>query len=520
MQTIQAKVNPRLLSKASRLFTGKFEGRIIEILQNARRAGATEVVITNSEGHISVRDNGKGIDDFSRLLDLGGSGWDDTVENSEDPAGVGLFCLAPREVTIRSNSKMVVLGGTGWTGSPVEIQDDPDPIQGTLLIFQDDPWCQTSVTRCAVFSGLDVVVDGESCPKQLFLSNLATHYPDLGCKIEVCESKDLSRWHRGLGYYNHTFVNFHGQVVAFDYKPIKEDLYILVEMTGEPTDIRLMLPARTLLVENQAFKQLKAAIELEAYRYIKNRGRHSLPYKEYLRAHELGVDLPEAKPKFRVGLLYDNEIHPSEIYMPKDFLLANCYRCDKEDEEANVHLLAALGKFDAPFIPVTISSEFDGYSWAQLPTIKSIAITTGNQLHRGYVWMGELTCVDRLEITVETTEHDGSVRVWQSLVCMAIDNDMEVVVTPDAQQLSEAELLYHLGGFSEEGDSYDTQQEQFEEELNAFWSHLIGPDENLRRKIVESVNTVRDWKSITIRPDGNVTVCYNDGSDKVMEGST
>ena len=41
METIQAKVNQRLLTKADRLFTGSLNGRIIEILQNARRAGAT-----------------------------------------------------------------------------------------------------------------------------------------------------------------------------------------------------------------------------------------------------------------------------------------------------------------------------------------------------------------------------------------------------------------------------------------------------------------------------------------------
>src|SRR5512147_1321768 len=103
METIQASVNVRLLSKANRLFTGTLEGRIIEILQNARRAGATQVEISNLDGWVTVRDNGAGIDDFSKLLDLGGSGWEEALEASEDPAGVGLFSLAPREVTIRSN---------------------------------------------------------------------------------------------------------------------------------------------------------------------------------------------------------------------------------------------------------------------------------------------------------------------------------------------------------------------------------------------------------------------------------
>ena len=84
---ICAKVNPRLLTKADRLFTGAAEGRIIEILQNARRAGATEVKITNKDNLVTVHDNGSGIDDFQKLLDLGGSGWDEKMEAGEDPAG-------------------------------------------------------------------------------------------------------------------------------------------------------------------------------------------------------------------------------------------------------------------------------------------------------------------------------------------------------------------------------------------------------------------------------------------------
>ncbi len=96
METITAHVNQRLLTKADRLFTGTLEGRIIEILQNARRAGATTVEITNREGIVTVRDNGQGIEDFAALLDLGGSGWEEALEASEDPAGVGLFCLSKR----------------------------------------------------------------------------------------------------------------------------------------------------------------------------------------------------------------------------------------------------------------------------------------------------------------------------------------------------------------------------------------------------------------------------------------
>jgi len=105
MQVIKACVSERLLQKATRLFTGTLDGRVIEILQNARRAGATEVRISNKDEIVTVQDNGSGIEDFQKLLDLGGSGWDEQLEAGEDPAGVGLFSLAPRKVTIISGGR-------------------------------------------------------------------------------------------------------------------------------------------------------------------------------------------------------------------------------------------------------------------------------------------------------------------------------------------------------------------------------------------------------------------------------
>jgi hypothetical protein len=44
MRTIHAAVNPRLLTKANRFFTSTLDGRIIELLQNARRAGAVNTL--------------------------------------------------------------------------------------------------------------------------------------------------------------------------------------------------------------------------------------------------------------------------------------------------------------------------------------------------------------------------------------------------------------------------------------------------------------------------------------------
>ena len=536
MKTIRAKVNKRLLAKADRLFTGTLSGRIIEVLQNARRAGATQVDITNKDGWVTVHDNGKGIKDFSGLLDMGGSDWDAKVEQSEDPAGVGLFCLAPRLVVVRSGHRYVTLNEPGWTGDLVAVKELEDSVSGTVLRFQDEPWSLEKVEMNAVFSGLKVTVGGQVCKSLPFVGDSAAAHPELGCRIEACNSSRISGWYstwRNQQGYGNVLVNFHGQVVTFEYRPISDrSMFFLVDMTGEPTGIRLMLPARTRLVENDAFETLKRALEVEAYRFWQRAGEHTLEYKEFLRAKELGIELPEAKPVYELGLIGScDSPEPAEVRKPEELSLDGCYRlssglADKEDgSDANAHLLAALGKLEAPFVPVRIASEYDGYSWAKLATIDKVKVRLGKELLTSDIWSGTLTCVESIGITAHTS--DG--KVFGSPVCMAVqppegeharwmDGD-HVYVTPEAEkQLDTAEIWFHLGGWYEEGNSYETQEADFSEELEAFWADLVGPDENWRLKLVEAAGYAsRSWQSITINQEGSVEVVLVDGSTKRIQ---
>jgi hypothetical protein len=524
------------LSKADRLFTGTLDGRIIEILQNARRAGATQVNIINKDGFVTVRDNGSGIEDFSTLLDLGDSDWDEAMEKAEDPAGVGIFCLAPRQVTISSGDRKVCITENAWTGELVPILKGSDSIKGTMLVFKDEPWESSLVEKHAVFTGLAVTVDGRKCANKGFCSGKAVSYPALGCKIEVREKKSLNKWHSHFrnGYYsNDILVNFHGQVVAFRHLPVKEEeLAFLVDMTGDPTEIRLMLPARTRLVENKPFEELKATIEIEAYRFIQKRGSHKLSFKEYKRAQELGIELPESEPVYTVGLLTGDTPEPIEVVMPKDILLERCYRFDEackdgcETDEANAHLLAATGTFKEPFVPVSISHSYDGYSWTNLPTIGKVEVTIGKELGKGGIWNEMLFAVDSLQIAAHTS--DG--KVFRSKVLMAVLEQprdkrswycTNIYVTLEARnQLNSSDIWYHCGGWNEEGDTYDTQLHDFEQYLEQFWATVIGPGEYLRWKIWECLfGIVKDWQRITIDADGTISIQYKDGSKKVFKPS-
>jgi len=530
-QTICAKVNPRLLTKADRLFTGTAEGRVIEILQNARRAGAKEVRISNKDGFVTVEDNGSGIEDFQKLLDLGGSGWDEKLEAGEDPAGVGLFSLAPREITITSGNRQIFIDRDAWTGKPVEVSENAEAVNGTIVKFKDEkPWDIEIVEKHAVFAGIRVIVDGKYCHSMPFCSGEAVYYRNPGCRVEA--SKEISNYHKNwttTWYHGRVLVNFHGQVVQLDYWPSKNrpGITVLVDIADQ-TNIRLMLPARTRLVENQAFEQLKTAIELEYYKYFQRQKTHTLHYEEYLRAKELGIELPEAEPQYRVGLISGECNEPVEIAIPKNFKLEDGYLCfdgDCKDDmaETNAHLLAALGEFkDKPFVPVTIDSGYMGYNWTKLPKVTKVEVIKGKEKLRHSINCGEIACFDKLAITVHTS--DG--KTFSSDVDMAVIkeppkgkyqwSDETVCVTKEARNhLSSENIWFHLGGYNEEGDSYDTQLYYFEKDLQEFWNVLVGPYESLRSEIVSSLRGyygLHDkWQKITIFSDNSLEIVFKDG---------
>lgn len=69
---------------------------VTELLQNARRAGATEIriVIDQSQKSFTIWDNGRGIEDMQHLFLIAESGWDEPILSQEKPYGMGfLSCL-------------------------------------------------------------------------------------------------------------------------------------------------------------------------------------------------------------------------------------------------------------------------------------------------------------------------------------------------------------------------------------------------------------------------------------------
>ena len=130
--TIQATVGQLIIHKATRLFAGCVADALHELLQNARRAGASRVDIRRlDQDHgtiLRIRDDGRGIADPTKLLALGDSGWDSDITRNEDPAGMGVFSLAGRHVVIRSRTDdaedgwQVTIPPQAWeNGEPLDL---------------------------------------------------------------------------------------------------------------------------------------------------------------------------------------------------------------------------------------------------------------------------------------------------------------------------------------------------------------------------------------------------------------
>ena len=123
---IRPSVGEQLITKVSRLFNGTITDVLNELLQNARRAGAQRIDVDLGEHDgkpaLLIADDGTGIDDPATFVTLGRSGWSDRIARREDPAGMGVFSLAGKRVTVRSFSKtagsgcMVTIPEDGWQG--------------------------------------------------------------------------------------------------------------------------------------------------------------------------------------------------------------------------------------------------------------------------------------------------------------------------------------------------------------------------------------------------------------------
>ena len=134
-QTIRARIAEEVTAKVMQFFDGTLAQALHEILQNARRSGATSVAITRdlANGRITVSDDGRGIGDPRTLLAFGRSGWPKDLHGAEHPAGMGIFSLARRSPRYARG----VAGRAAWT---VQLGEDHFVVARAAAVAADSGW--------------------------------------------------------------------------------------------------------------------------------------------------------------------------------------------------------------------------------------------------------------------------------------------------------------------------------------------------------------------------------------------
>lgn len=102
----KAKTGNNLLHESASYFDNSVNGAVLELAQNARRAGATRIKCKWANNVLEFEDNGPGCDPED-LFDFGGSNWDKEMVAAETPAGIGFWALARAQTAIYC--------GRGWS---------------------------------------------------------------------------------------------------------------------------------------------------------------------------------------------------------------------------------------------------------------------------------------------------------------------------------------------------------------------------------------------------------------------
>ncbi|MPR11726.1 hypothetical protein [Microvirga tunisiensis] len=308
---IKATLGDKLLRNAPKFFTNQTSSIIDEMVQNSRRAGATEISFTLVDDTLIIADNGKGLpaEKAGVLLTLGGSANDETTEGKEDPAGIGVFSLSNHDVTFESHDWSMTVPkeafaenaeATLTTGHP-RVQGLTVKIHGIKAVSDWARLLTGQIVREATrFSGLRTHMKGFS------LEN-GTFEPESFLRTESGGFSSITRTVcgvtikiiRGYGSHQEARVNFFGKVVTHGWRinfspniPTPEKFVMVETVEGrakhrevgvactilidvhDTSVLKLQLPERNALIADEGLARI---IEETDKLYVEMMGNPDLP---------------------------------------------------------------------------------------------------------------------------------------------------------------------------------------------------------------------------------------------------
>jgi len=400
-QTISGRVNAAILNKADRLFRNDDAGIWTELLQNARRAGATVLDISIEElapesgsSRIVVQDNGRGIDNFQSLLTLGTSDWKTETQVSEDPAGMGFFSLCRSTVEVHSGNQRATITPDVFMGRrEAEVTKDKEFVAGTKLCFVRDSGKRAlaaALYTVSEFCPLQIRLDGFTLPSRDFLEGAFYRETIDGIEVGFATAFNWtwsdyhdSNWNFYGARIQERFDSFTG-LVPEDESSRPRTMFARFDVL-ETGRVKLQLPDRRGIIQDEFFSEFYRKARAAAYRAFLQKGRHVLPFRNWKEARDLGVHLPEAVPLLETWCAdpADSDIAPV-FGRSEKYILPNAL---------NVRLV----EVDLPHVH-TVEGAFH------------VNPTVGGNLYRadsnysGYPWYDSLPCITDARVFLDEVQ--------------------------------------------------------------------------------------------------------------------
>ncbi len=543
VQTLMASVSTDALTKVTRLFNASINDIIAELLQNARRSGATEVAIDCIDDPaigpaVRFRDNGSGLTDPEALLTLGSSAWDDETQVKEDPAGMGFFALAGRNARVVAQR---LDGPGGWeleidrtalSGDvPIICRPRTDELLGVAVIFEQRPGENVSgaVSDAARYAPIDVICDGIEVERTDYLEGAAHIEVWKGIRIGVYRHTDM-RFKR-----KHTNTNFHGVTLGVPLPKLSEvhhGHYCALIDVQECTGLQLVLPARKEVVRNAFLTELQREILRIFFRMVKEAGTHSLRFADHQTASKLGFDLPPAEMRLRgfapAHADSNGNTYTELMTVPTSAMLFA--GGDEAVHEQNfARALAQTGQGELVFEP---QPDFAGYTWYDaLPVLEMTGYVIGTGTGR------KAYSLDELPGIIERPENlfvFGSLRTGSDISRWEIETDFILFAGSDATMIDESvlcltatstithdELLTFFTDalfypcYDGDAESYDTQLRWFTDEAeDEVIGYLSGIDDVRLNQVQRIIARELWWIR---REESNISIQIK-GKDVQVEG--
>ena len=317
---VRARIHPRALDHMSRYFDATASSVFVELIQNARRAGASHVDIVAdsadtdaSDGSlvVTVQDNGHGIDDPRVLLSFGESDWDGDLARTERAAGMGIACLARRGCIVSSRPRSPFsaplcawrmtlepdhfLGKSAATAVPDSAAPTPTGTCVTFRANESPESLKAAAAHAARYAPLTVSFNGQELERRDFLEGAVRTEHWEGLTLAVIESSCMPNTSSDL--------NFHGLPLNVRLPfvfTLNENIWTVRAEAADCSELELVLPARKQAVENAFLERLRDEARLAIYRALSSMAPPPpLAFKDHTRAAAVGIEFPEPPAELR-----------------------------------------------------------------------------------------------------------------------------------------------------------------------------------------------------------------------------